>query len=87
MNRICLLFTFLIAAPAHAGRYDFGQGAAAVACAMLDSGLSPSRVERVLNLLEEQIIYSGISERQQSQMASGFNYQATRNNCSLRYRD
>ena len=54
---------------------------------MLDSGYSRYQVEKVLNLLERDIIDSGISEKQQLQMASGFNYQAARNNCSLRYRD
>ena len=81
------LFALFIAIPAHAGRDDFGMGAASVACAMLDSGISRHRVEKVLNLLERDIINSGISEREQLQMASGFNYQAARNNCSLRYRD
>ena len=71
---------------AKAGRNDFGMGVAAAACAMLDRGYSQARVEEVLNLLERQIISSGISTRQQEQMASGFNYQASRNNCRLRYR-
>lgn len=76
----------LIATDAKAGRGDFGMGVAAAACAMLDAGYSQARVERVLNLLERQIIASGISSKQQSQMAKGFNYQATRNRCKLRYR-
>ena len=53
---------------------------------MLDLGYSRRSVESVLNRLERDIINSGISERQQQQMASGFNYQAARNNCALRYR-
>ena len=79
--------SLVIAGPAYAGRDDFGMGAASVACAMLDSGYSRYQVEKVLNRLERDIINSGITERQQSQMASGFNYQAARNNCSLRYRE
>ena len=54
---------------------------------MLDSGFSRRKVERALDLLERQIIGSGISERQQLQMANGFNYQAARSKCRLRYRD
>ena len=74
-------------APVHAARYDFGQGAAAVACAMLDSGYSKRQVYRVLNLLERQIIRGGTaSERSQAQMVTGFNYQARNNDCPLRYR-
>ena len=87
MKSLFLLATLVIASPAYAGRDDFGMGAASVACAMLDSGYSRYQVENVLNLLERDIIDSGISEKQQLQMASGFNYQAARNNCSLRYRD
>ena len=79
--------SLVIAGPAYAGRDDFGMGAASVACAMLDSGYSRYQVEKVLNRLERDIINSGITERQQSQMASGFNYQAARNNCSLWYRE
>ena len=87
MKILFLLATLVIAGPAYAGRDDFGMGAASVACAMLDSGYSRYQVEKVLNLLERNIIKSGINERQQLQMASGFNYQAARNNCSLRYRE
>ena len=87
MKILFLLATLVIAGPAYAGRDDFGMGAASVACAMLDSGYSRYQVEKVLNRLERDIINSGITERQQSQMASGFNYQAARNNCSLRYRE
>ena len=70
-----------------ASRNDFGMGVAATACAMLDSGMSQRKVERVLDLLERQIIASGISVRQQNEMAKGFNFQASRNNCRLRYRN
>ena len=87
MKSLFLLATLVITSPAYAGRDDFGMGAASVACAMLDSGYSRYQVEKVLNLLERDIIDSGICEKQQLQMASGFNYQAARNNCSLRYRD
>ena len=87
MKSLFLLATLVITSPAYAGRDDFGMGAASVACAMLDSGYSRYQVEKVLNLLERDIIESGISKKQQLQMASGFNYQAARNNCSLRYRD
>ncbi len=87
MKSLFLLATLVIASPAYAGRDDFGMGAASVACAMLDSGYSRYQVENVLNLLERDIIDSGISEKQQLQMASGFNDQAARNDCSLRYRD
>ena len=87
MKRLFLFIALLSAVPAHAARNDFGQGVAAMACAMLDSGYSQYRVEGVLDVLERQIIRSGISEQGQAQMASGFNYQASRNNCSLRYRD
>ena len=87
MKSLFLLATLVIASPAYAGRDDFGMGAASVACAMLDSGYSCYQVENVLNLLERDIIDSGISEKQQLQMASGFNDQAARNDCSLRYRD
>ena len=86
MKRSVLLLALLLATPAYAGRDDFGMGDASVACAMLDLGYSRRRVESVLNRLERDIINSGISERQQQQMASGFNYQAARNNCALRYR-
>ena len=83
---IGIVAALMVSTGAKAGRDDFGMGVAAAACAMLDRGYSQARVEEVLNLLERQIILSGISTRQQQQMASGFNYQASRNNCRLRYR-
>ena len=86
MKSLFLFVALLAAVPVHAARNDFGQGVAAMACAMLDSGYNQRRVENVLDLLERQIIRSGISERGQAQMARGFNYQSSRNNCSLRYR-
>ena len=61
-------------------------GVAAAAWAMLDRGYSQARAEDILNLLECQNMSSGISTRQQEQMVSGFNFQASRNNCRLRYR-
>ena len=76
----------LLAPAAKAWRNDFGMGAASVACAMLDSGYSRRQVEQVLNRLERDIIRSGISSREQRQMANGFNDQARRNDCNLRYR-
>ena len=89
--RNCVLLIGAIAAvvvptQANAGRNDFGRGVAAAACAMLDAGYSQARVESVLNLLERQIIASGISSKQQNEMAKGFNYQASRRRCRLRYR-
>ena len=75
----------LLAPAARAWRNDFGMGAASVACAMLDGGYNRRQVEQVLNRLERDIIRSGISSRQR-QMANGFNDQARRNDCSLRYR-
>ena len=86
MKSSFLIVLLLAAAPVNAARDDFGQGVAAMACAMLDSDYSRREVENVLNLLERQIIRSGISEQGQAQMARGFNYQASRNDCSLRYR-
>ena len=76
----------MIPTEARASRDDFGMGVAAAACAMLDTGYSQARVESVLNVLQRQIISSGISTKQQRQMANGFNFQASRNNCRLRYR-
>ena len=87
MKRLFLLIALFTAVPAHAERYDFGQGVAAMGCAMLSYGYSRSEVEGVLNSLERLIIRDGISRRGQTQMASGFNYQTSRLNCSLRYRD
>ena len=83
MKTLLLLIALLTAAPAKAERYDFGQGVAA----MLDSGYSNREVENVLNSLERSIIRDGISKRGQAQMVRGFNYQTSRLNCSLRYRD
>ena len=90
MGRCLLLVTVLsvlLPMEVKASRNDFGMGVAATACAMLDSGMSQRKVERVLDLLERQIIASGISVRQQNEMAKGFNFQASRNNCRLRYRN
>ena len=90
MSRCFLLAAFLsvlIPIDAKANRNDFGMGVAAAACAMLDSGMSQRKVERVLDLLERKIVASGISKRQQYQMAKGFNFQASRNKCRLRYRN
>jgi hypothetical protein len=87
MKTPLLLVALLTAAPAQAERYDFGQGVAAMGCAMLDSGYSNREVENVLDSLERFIIRDGISKRGQAQMVSGFNYQTSRLNCSLRYRD
>lgn len=86
MKRLFLFIALLTSVPAYAARNDFGQGVAAMACAMLDSGYTQRKVEGVLDILERQIIRSGISEQGQEQMASGFNYQTSRNNCPLRYR-
>ena len=87
MKTLLLLIALLTAAPVKAERYDFGQGVAAMGCAMLDSGYSNREVENVLNSLERSIIRDGISKRDQAQMVSGFNYQPSRLNCSLRYGD
>tara|TARA_B100000475_G_C14988965_1_gene311450 strand:- start:918 stop:1181 length:264 start_codon:yes stop_codon:yes gene_type:complete len=84
MKRLFLFIALLTALPAHADRSDFGHGVAAMACAMLDAGYSQREAEEVLQLLGRQIVRSGISERSQSQMASGFNYMARKNNCPLR---
>ena len=88
MKKLSLVLALVMTtSPAYAGRDDFGMGAASVACAMLDTGINSRKVEKVLDRLEKDIINSGISEREQLQMASGFNFQAARNNCSLRYRN
>lgn len=91
MKRSLIVMTaiaaLLVPSESKAGRSDFGMGVAAAACAMLDYGMSQRKVESVLNLLERQIIASGISTRQQNEMVRGFNFQASRNNCRLRYRN
>ena len=87
MKRLFLLIALLTAAPAQAERYDFGQGVAAMACAMLDSGYSRREVENVLDSLERFIIRDGISARGQQQMVKGYNYQTARLGCELEYRD
>ena len=89
MSRCLLLVTalsVLMPIEVKASRNDFGMGVAALH-AMLDSGMRQRKVENVLDLLERQIIASGISTRQQNEMARGFNFQASRNNCRLRYRN
>ena len=90
MKRLLLIAALLTAAvPAHAARYDFGQGAAAVACVMLYSGYSQRQVYAVLDTLESQIVRGGsTTEREERQMVKGFNFQArnNHNNCPLRIR-
>ena len=49
MKRLFLLIGLLAAVPAQAERYDFGQGVAAMACSMLDSGYRRREVENVLD--------------------------------------
>jgi len=73
-------------APARAARYDFGQGAAAVACTMLDSGYSQKQVYAVLDRLDSRIRNSSTPYREEAQMVQGFNFQARKNhyNCPLR---
>ncbi len=76
--------------PAYAARYDFGQGAAALACVMLDSGYSQRQVYDLLDTLQSQISRGGSTNwRDEAQMMEGFNYQARNNhrNCPLRIRD
>ena len=87
MKRLFLLIALLTAVPAQAERYDFGQGVAAMACAMLDSGYSRREVENALDSLERFIIRDGISARGQQQMVKGYNYQTARLGCELEYRD
>ena len=90
MKRLFFLVFLLAAAPAHAARYDFGQGAAALACVMLDSGYSRSQVYALLDTLEAQIERGGSTNwRDEEQMVEGFNYQARNNHsdCSLRIRN
>ena len=87
-EEIFLLMSLLsVAVPAQARRYDFGQGVAAIACFMLESGYSRREVENVLDSLERFVIRDGISERGQEQMVRGYNYQTARLGCELRYRD
>ena len=77
---------FAAAAPAHATRYDFGQGAAAVACVMLDLGYSERQVYNVLARLDSMIRRGPTPYREETQMVEGFNYEARNNhyNCPLR---
>tara|TARA_B100001175_G_C18995894_1_gene396599 strand:- start:84 stop:353 length:270 start_codon:yes stop_codon:yes gene_type:complete len=86
MKRLILLVALFTGAPAHAARYDFGQGAAAFACVMLASGYSERQVYEVLDRLDSQIRNSPTPFREEEQMAKGFNYQARNNhyNCPLR---
>ena len=87
MKRLFLIAALLgAAAPAHAARYDFGQGAAAVACVMLDSGYSQRQVYKVLDRVDYAIRNSPTPYREEAQMVEGFNYQARFNhsNCPLR---
>ena len=90
MKGLFLLAALLAAAPAQAARYDFGQGAAAFACVMLDSGYSQNQVYALLDTLEAQIVRGGsTNSRDEKQMVRGFNYQARNNhyNCPLRISD
>jgi len=90
MKRLFLLAALLAAAPAQAARYDFGQGAAAFACVMLDSGYTRNQVYALLDTLEAQIVRGGSTNwRDEEEMVEGFNYQARYNhrNCPLRISD
>ena len=86
MKRLFLLASLLAAVPAHAARYDFGQGAAAFACVMLASGYSERQVYEVLDRLDSQIRNSPTPYIQEAEMVEGFNYEARNNhpNCPLR---
>ena len=86
MKKLFLLVALLAAAPAQAARYDFGQGAAAVACVMLQSGYSQRQVYAVLDRLDSQIRNSPTPYIQEAEMVEGFNYEARNNhpNCPLR---
>ena len=87
MKKIFLIAAlFAAAAPAHAARYDFGQGAAAVACVMLDLGYSERQVYNVLDRLDSMIRSGPTPYREEAQMVEGFNYEARNNhyNCPLR---
>ena len=90
MKRLFLFVALLAAAPAHAARYDFGQGVASLACVMLDSGYSQSQVYALLDTLEARIERGGSTNwRDEKQMIDGFNYQARNNHsgCPLRIRN
>ena len=90
MKRLFLIAALLTAAPVQAARNDFGQGVAAFACVMLDSGYSRNQVYALLDTLEAQIIRGGSTNwRDEKEMVEGFNYQARRNhrNCPLRISD
>ena len=86
MKRLFILATLLAVSPAHAARYDFGQGAAAFACVMLQSGYSERQVYEVLDRLDYAIRNSPTPFRQERQMVEGFNFEARNNhsNCPLR---
>ena len=86
MKRLILLVALFTGAPAHAARYDFGQGAAAFACVMLASGYSERQVYEVLDRLDSQIRNSPTPYLQEAEMVEGFNYEARNNhpNCPLR---
>ena len=79
MKRLSPIRALAMTSPAYAGRDDFGVATASVACTMLDTGISGCNVERASNRLERNIINSSISEREQLQIASGFNFHAARN--------
>ena len=85
-NFFLIAALFAAAAPAHAARYDFGQGAAAVACVMLDLGYSERQVYNVLDRLDSMIRRGPTPYREEAQMVEGFNYEARNNhyNCPLR---
>ena len=87
MKKLILIAAlFTAAAPAHAARYDFGQGAAAVACVMLDLGYSERQVYNVLDRLDSMIRSGPTPYREEAQMVKGFNFEARNNhyNCPLR---
>ena len=87
MKKAFLLAALLTAAnPAQAARYDFGQGAAAVACVMLELGYSQRQVYKVIDRLDTHIRNSPTPYREEAQMVKGFNFQARNNhyNCPLR---
>ena len=92
MKSLFLLAALLTAtaAPAQAARNDFGQGVAAFACVMLDSGYSRNQVYSLLDTLEARIIRGGTTNwREEKEMVEGFNYQARNNHrdCPLRISD